>query len=273
MQAKLEAAKNGIVRDMFIRTADENYITARWCASNSLFTDFLWLSLHSVEKYLKAALLLNGQFVKGSSHNISGLFSDFQKIAGEFLPTTLQRPPRLDMDWRDQNTSDFVQGLASGGDPHNRYLMYGHITDPEDVHRLDILVFAIRRACHNLDTLLLQGQPDQFSIRQALRENPKLTFSQGLPLDWLITAKDTPLRRAALNLNFAFAPADYLHMPDHGSSSDHVSPLDTYFFDNLDSPRQESQEVAIELGRWLLDNVQLPGDLKSKIRASLAAKP
>lgn len=56
----IAASKHNIVLELFARTADENYITARWCAINQLNTDFLWLSVHALEKYLKAVLLLNG---------------------------------------------------------------------------------------------------------------------------------------------------------------------------------------------------------------------
>jgi hypothetical protein len=32
--------KKNVVDELFTRTADENYITARWCAMNGLQTDF-----------------------------------------------------------------------------------------------------------------------------------------------------------------------------------------------------------------------------------------
>ncbi len=53
----VSASKNNLVHELFVRTADENYIAARWCAINRLNTDFLWLAVHALEKYLKAVLL------------------------------------------------------------------------------------------------------------------------------------------------------------------------------------------------------------------------
>jgi hypothetical protein len=53
------AFKQSIVEDFFISTADDNYVAARWCYLDGLNIDFFWLSVHSLEKYLKAALLLN----------------------------------------------------------------------------------------------------------------------------------------------------------------------------------------------------------------------
>jgi HEPN domain-containing protein len=61
----VEASKNNLASELFVRTADENYITARWCANNQLNTDFLWLAVHALEKYLKAVLLVNGHDTRG----------------------------------------------------------------------------------------------------------------------------------------------------------------------------------------------------------------
>src|SRR6266480_1350660 len=47
-----------------------NYVTARWCFHEGLNVDFFWLGVHCLEKYLKAALLLNGRRTIGYGHNI-----------------------------------------------------------------------------------------------------------------------------------------------------------------------------------------------------------
>jgi hypothetical protein len=41
----ITASKNNLARELFVRTADENYVTARWCAIHRLNTDFLWLAV------------------------------------------------------------------------------------------------------------------------------------------------------------------------------------------------------------------------------------
>ncbi len=38
-------------RDLFIATADDNYITARWCHQHGLSIDFFWLGAQALEKY------------------------------------------------------------------------------------------------------------------------------------------------------------------------------------------------------------------------------
>lgn len=50
-----------IVDELFIKTADDSYVAARWCYANGFDVDFFWLAGHALEKYLKAVLFLNGR--------------------------------------------------------------------------------------------------------------------------------------------------------------------------------------------------------------------
>jgi len=89
----LRVAQTSLVHDLFVRTADENYITARWCAVNNLNTDFFWLAVHSLEKYFKAVILLNGGSSKKFRHDIVKLYAAVKTIAEQLLPKRLQQPP------------------------------------------------------------------------------------------------------------------------------------------------------------------------------------
>lgn len=93
----LSASKNNLVHELFVRTADENYITARWCAINRLNTDFLWLAVHALEKYLKSVLLVNDCSSKDYSHDIARLYAAVKGIAGPLLPDRLTQPANLDI--------------------------------------------------------------------------------------------------------------------------------------------------------------------------------
>ena len=75
------ADKHSIVNELFIATADDNYIAARWCFHQNLNVDFFWLAVHCVEKYLKASLLLNGENVKKQSHDIVKMFPAVKALA------------------------------------------------------------------------------------------------------------------------------------------------------------------------------------------------
>jgi len=119
----VSASKTNLVHELFVRTADENYITARWCATNRLNTDFLWLAVHALEKYLKAVLLVNGHSSKRSaagkkpySHDIVGLYADVKALSGPLLPSNLSKPAHLDFyQWFERTPEQFMGHLFSNG--------------------------------------------------------------------------------------------------------------------------------------------------------------
>lgn len=120
----VRASKHDLARDLFVRTADENYIAARWCAAERLDADFLWLAVHALEKYLKAVLLVNGRSSKGYGHDIVRLNAGVATIAGDLLPDRLARPSDLDIyHWRERSAAEFVQHLLDNGNADNCYAM------------------------------------------------------------------------------------------------------------------------------------------------------
>lgn len=107
-----------IIKEMFIRTADENYVVARWAYQNDLITDFFWNSVHALEKYMKAVLLLNGRSVKKFSHGIEELYKEVKELAGELLPQVLTQPPTLQIAyWSDLGSRLIREGLRSRSAP------------------------------------------------------------------------------------------------------------------------------------------------------------
>ena len=158
-----------IVRELFIDTADDNYITARWCFIEGLDVDWFWLSVHALEKYMKAALLLNGQSAKGwrdrdrrfraFGHDITSLYDRVRELAPELLPLTLARPEKLPIaHWCDETLEDFVARFHRNGNPDNRYQIFGFIRHREDLFKLDSMVFALRRLCTPLDAKFVRHQ-------------------------------------------------------------------------------------------------------------------
>lgn len=55
-----QALRNNIVYDMYLDTADQSYLNTRWCFQRNLALVFLWNATRSVEKMMKAVLILNG---------------------------------------------------------------------------------------------------------------------------------------------------------------------------------------------------------------------
>ena len=94
----IHAEQGRIVREIFVDTADDNYITARWCFVEGLNVDYFWLAVHTLEKYMKAALLLNGQSGRGYrdeagkcqsfGHDIAVLYRHVKLFASDLLPSS-----------------------------------------------------------------------------------------------------------------------------------------------------------------------------------------
>jgi hypothetical protein len=257
------ASKHSLVTELFVRTADKNYITARWCATQRLNTDFLWLAVHALEKYLKAVLLLNGKSARKYGHDIVKLYQQVKAIAGPLLPSTLPQPADLDTrHWITRTPEEFIEHLLRNGNADNRYLIYGYVTRSQDLHMLDQMVFAIRRLICPLDERVFpsrrSGAPT-ITHREVLTRQPEYYGSMFMPLDELISAKeDSPARDAALNLNVAFARDDYQHTPMRSGSSSRNPVIIRRILDPLKSKDRATVQEGIEIARWFLDNVQVP---------------
>lgn len=266
----VSASKTNLVHELFVRTADENYITARWCATNRLNTDFLWLAVHALEKYLKAVLLVNGHSSKRSaagkkpySHDIVGLYADVKALSGPLLPSNLSKPADLDFyQWFERTPEQFMGHLFSNGNADNHYLIYGYVTRSQDLHMLDTMVFAIRRLICPLDEPWLPSHDPQllpFTHRELLARQPDYFESMLMPLDELISAREaSPTRAAALNLNVAFAPESYQHEPIRSGSSARDPVIIRRIIDPLESDDPGWTAEGVEIARWFLANVQLP---------------
>jgi HEPN domain len=188
-----EASKNNLAREIFVRTADENYITARWCARNRLNTDSLWLALHALEKYLKAVLLVNGQSTQRHVHDVVRLYHAARTIAGRLLPDRIERPATLDIFfWRERSAEEFMAHLLGNGNADNRYAIYGYVTSTQDLHMLDRVVFARRLVC-DLDGRVFAGDEaglPTVTHREILTRQPDYFGRMGMPLDDLIGSRE-----------------------------------------------------------------------------------
>ncbi|MFM0172131.1 hypothetical protein PQR33_22705 [Paraburkholderia sediminicola] len=261
----IQPSTNDIVRDLFVRTADENYITARWCAMNHLNSDFLWLGVHCLEKYMKAALLLNGKSAKGYSHDIVELYGPLKKVAGPLIRDTLEKPDGLSIGrWAGATTPEFLERLLQSGNADNRYLLYGYVTRGADLFMLDQLVFDIRRLACSLDGAVFRSSDvgaAKITNRQLLSQNPLFHPTLHMPLDALIEGKsESPVRFAALNLNFSFAPEDFDHQAIQASGAGRNPVLARRILDPLASDDVTAVTEALAVAEWFLANVQASKD-------------
>jgi hypothetical protein len=264
----LYAYKHSIVDDLYIKTADDNYVAARWCFYTELDVDFFWLAAHCVEKYLKAALLLNEQPAKTYGHDIEKLYTAIIALAPELLPAMLTVPkdlPTRIFSLGDEKTEDFVKRLYFYGQPDNRYLFIGYIRRGSDILKLDQLVFAARRLCKPLESHFLGGKfknnpkLPQETIRQRMVKDDPSSRNLHSSLEKVLSGeRGKLLQRVLLNWNFPFAPPDYKHgRMSYGHRS--VNPVFVRrFLDPLDAGTTQGDKHADDLWAWANQNIYLP---------------
>jgi HEPN domain-containing protein len=261
---RLQAQKYQYAREIFIDTADEDYVLARWLYLNGLHRQFYWSAAQAVEKYLKAAVVLNGSSSKSFNHDIVRLYTKVKRFAEEFLPAKLKVPEQViqfrqhPSFWGGSGTEDFVARLAEHGVPSNRYDFFGIDSQSGDFYKLDQLVFAIRRTSIDMELFVkLNGVPT--SARTALRELPDWQLLPYPPK--FLESKQISLefRGAACENNFPFAPA-LTHEPIPIRRGGTVSGLDILFSNNVDN--------AALLRGWIAESIGLSTRDLQRLRSS-----
>lgn len=262
--------KGSIIREMFVRTADENYIVARWSFQNNLLVDFLWNSAHALEKYLKAALLFNDMPAK-DGHSLLDPYKRLQVIAGDLLPLTVTKPTHLGIDrWQDMSPRNILETLERYGNPDNRYLTHGFVKFGYFIHMVDAMVWHIRRLGIPLNSAFPDGNTVETSgtYRDYLRAHPDHGGHFSMPLEEISTKVDTPPYRALLNLNFPFAPVGFDHQPIPADISMRNPVLEWGLLTPLSSDAAEDARKGYQLAEWLLANTKHSRAVKEQIRAA-----
>lgn len=276
---ELHAEKNDIVKSLFIETADDNYITARWCFHQHLNVDFFWLAVHCLEKYFKAALLLNGKSAKGYSHDIEKLFNSVKSLAPELIPTSLEKPEDMpDCFWHPENTEQYFSRLNREGSADNRYQLYGYIRQPEDLFKLDQAVFFVRRLCQPLEVHFLgeetEGIPSQ-SRRDRMDKDFDVSWKLQSKLEETASGKrGKDLLHTLMNCNFPFAGDKYRHAETTFTSASQNPVLVRRIYEPLEYEARDIKS-ADKLWGWLNANIQIPkgflGDMEQE-RAAIKAR-
>lgn len=252
------AEKHSIVKELFIATADDNYINAKWCFHENLNVDFFWLAVHCLEKYLKAVLLLNGQSSKNHRHEMVELFKQVKTFANDLLPTTLIRPADMPAAmWHEEQIEKFIDRLHLDGQAHNRYQLFGYSRRPGDLWKLDQVVFAVRRLCQPLDTSIFPNEKT-LTYRESLLNNPKRWSLQSKLEETFEGKRGDALMHALLNRNFPFAPEGYKHSPVMTYNFASQNPVLGRRLNELLEQGPEHFSAADELWQWVQDNIFIP---------------
>jgi len=270
--------RNNITYDMFVDSADQNYVVARWCFQKNLALDFLWNATHCLEKFMKAVLLLNGRSaIKPDpeqhllyGHDLALLYPQIILLAGSLLPDLLVKPNETDMHWRVESGESYVARISANGNANNRYQMYGYVLHAEDLYKFDRMVFAVRRLCCPLDSYLLgnirHGQPT-VTFREQLEKQPDyMPHIAGSRWEKLTGPKASEdLRYAALNHNLIFAPEF-----NHGDLRPSSSAQNPVLGRRILLPDEQGVSGAraaetVELIDWVVGNILFPKEVREQL--------
>ena len=275
--------QGGIVREFFVNTADDNYITARWCFVENLHIDYFWLAVHALEKYMKAILLLNGASgigyrdktsgeCKEFRHNIVILYERVKCLASDLLPNDLKKPNNLDTDrWIDESPEAFLRRLYRNGNPSNRYQVFGLYRRNEDLFKLDLMIYALRRLCVPLDAYFMgkrrSGSKNWTHLDVLKRQPEHWSISQISNLEKTIAGKrGKTVQHVLLNLNLRFAPEDYAHESLQTGVAARNSVLARSVLRPLEQePHSQRAALAAEVCDWIIERVYLPTDVKKQL--------
>ncbi len=129
-----------LVDDFAIRSfrdmADRDYVHARMAYRARLVPQFLWSSLHALEKYIKCILILNRLDGKNIGHEVSEGIRRINEYGKFEIPISIA-------------VKEFIDRLENGS--AYRYFEFSYENREYDILRLDCAVWEVRRYCQVLD--------------------------------------------------------------------------------------------------------------------------
>lgn len=256
--SNLDDRKERLVVELFVETADEDYVSARWQHLNGFYRLFFWSASQVIEKYLKASLVLNGKSVVTKEHNIVSMFEELSIIAGTLVTgdlappivvkRKLQKMPEL---WGSRNPRDFIEHISRNGNASNRYNTFGIKSEFSDLYKLDQVVFNLRRLSAKLDRVVPENETKTLM---------DLLISGDVNFDWSESLKknlssNKQAYHALKRENYAFFSKSTRSSKYNLISAHHVSELEIIF--KLDTPEN------LALRKWIKTNIKInPNDLK-----------
>jgi hypothetical protein len=139
----------------------------------------------------------------------------------------------------------------------------------DSLAKVDQLVFIFRRLIVPLDKFA----PDEFlTFREILKNEPHHIGSRNMPLGKAIFDIDSRVRNIALNSNLSFSPSQYVHNWDWVISTFRESSIDRHIVGLIQGGTNEDDvRDALDLAKWLIDNITLPKELGGAIKQLLEA--
>lgn len=152
VQANIERYIVQVISDSFVKPADEDYVAARLLAQKGMHRAFFWAASQSLEKYLKAFLLMRGASVnRFKGHPIVALHAEACSVDAE-LSTVNTNPhsaikihPNVSESIEELSVAEFINGIEAQGSPDNRYNSFGVNFNSGYLFALDSFVFGLRQ--------------------------------------------------------------------------------------------------------------------------------
>ena len=199
MKSKLQLLVNHFALQSFRDTADRDYVHARLAYRARLVPQFLWSSLHALDKYVKCVLLLNRVSSKKLGHTVLPGLDRLRQLGKFEVPLS-------------PNIRKFVERLEEGA--RFRYFEMSYDNQEFDIVRLDRAVWEIRRYCQPLDwDAEIDGQIQNMldmnlrHVREELKNNTKGTCVEHGWLEKVIADAKHHARDALIWNNLTFGPS------------------------------------------------------------------
>lgn len=260
--------RNQLIREMFVRTADQNYFVARICYHLNMPIDFWWMAAQAIEKLLKAIALTNGDKVNDISHNATWERACRRSTLDDF---DLQEPL---INGKKRTAKEYVLITEDRGSANARYNDRGYDLQQADLQHLDECVHRLRGYCRT---------PIEYGSFKPRGSDEPWFVAADLPLETLIHGRSG----IAMGATIIGSPLPRIDESWKDELRDHLYRGNRFFGDGRLGSRRNlwarppltellralalspQPQWAIELGRWLLDSVKLDKDLKSDIRSKL----
>ncbi|WP_341714344.1 HEPN domain-containing protein [Limnobacter sp.] len=139
-----------VIYESFVITADQDYLTARLLAQSGLYRAFYWAAAQTVEKYLKAFLLLRGKPVKSGSHGLIALYTTACALDATLMSVDISPHDETGIpDYALKHVTvfsikEFLRDIDKFGRPDNRYNSFGVDFNSGHLFALDHFVYAFR---------------------------------------------------------------------------------------------------------------------------------
>ncbi|MGR8963757.1 hypothetical protein [Rhizobium leguminosarum] len=268
-----EAQRSQIVHRMFVATADENYILARLAFQQRFAFDFLWLSLHALEKYFKAIRLLNGM-PRMDGHDIASLHAECIVRFPNLIPSKFSFSKDEREYWRKEGVRDFIVRLNSAGSAENRYASYGYALFPDELAKIDFLVWHIRRCCRTFasySNFRDESHGEQEGIELLRSSGMTWQLSGNLPIERLVAGKrDEDIQRRFLQNNKPWGADTWIGEQAKWSSAN--SPF-AELISFAQGSTSETSAISKEVLQWARANIYFSPQAGRELDQAVAAQP